>query len=102
MFNRLGLYISYDDLQRVDIVITQEIINLVGPNRVTVPKPINSSSVIHGAIGNSDHEENALSRIGGSHDTILVLFQKPGLKDTTEKISTKSVSICGCQLIKEV
>ena len=38
MFNRLALYISYDDLERVDIVITQKIINLAGPNRVTVPK----------------------------------------------------------------
>ena len=95
MFNRLALYISYDDLERVDIVITQEIINLAGPNRVTVPKTINSSSVIHGAMDNFDHEENALSRIGGNHGTILVLFQKPGMKDTTEKLSTKSVNICG-------
>ena len=46
-------------------------------------------------MNNFDHEENTLSRIGGSHDTILVLFQKPGMKDTTEKISTKSVNICG-------
>ena len=94
-FNRLGLCISYDDLERVDIAITQEIINLAGPNRVPVPKNINSSSIIHGAMDKSDHEENTLSGIGGSHDTILVLFQKPGMKDTTEKISTKSVNICG-------
>ena len=95
MFNRLGLCISYDDLERVDIAITQEIINLAGPNRVPVPKNINSSSIIHGAMDKFDHEENTLSGIGGSHDTILVLFQKPGMKDTTEKISTKSVNICG-------
>ena len=42
---------------------------------------------------NFDHEENTLSGIGGSHDTILVLSQKPGMKDTTERISTKSVNI---------
>ena len=95
VYNRLGLCISYDDLERVDIAITQEIINLAGPNRVPVPKNINSSSIIHGAMDKSDHEENTLSGIGGSHDTILVLFQKPGMKDTTEKISTKSVNICG-------
>ena len=95
MFNRLELCNSYDDLERVDIAITQEIINLAGPNRVPVPKNINSSSIIHGAMDKSDHEENTLSGIGGSHDTILVLFQKPGMKDTTEKISTKSVNICG-------
>ena len=51
---------------------------------------------------NFDHEENTLSGIGGSHDTILVLFQKPGMKDTTEKISTRSVNTLACQLIKEV
>ena len=44
---------------------------------------------------NFDHEENTLSGIGGRLDTILVLFQKPGMKDTTDKISTKSVNICG-------
>ena len=58
MFNRLGLCISYDELEQVDIAFTQEIINVAGPNRVPVPKYINSSSIIHGAIDNFDHEEN--------------------------------------------
>ena len=44
---------------------------------------------------NFAHEDNTLLGIGGSHGTILVLFQKPGIKDTTEKISTKSVNMCG-------
>ena len=94
MFNRLGLCISYDVLERVDIASTQEIINFAGPNKVPVPKNINSSSIIHGAMDNFDHEENKLSWIGGSHDTILVLIQKPGMNHTTEKISTKSVNLC--------
>ena len=102
MFNRLGLCIRYDDLEGVDIAFTQEIINFAGTNRVPVSKYINSSPIVHDAMDNFDHEENTLSRIGGSHDTILVLFQKPGMKDTTEKISTKLANICGCQLIKEV
>ena len=102
MFNRLGLCIRYDDLEGVDIAFTQEIINFAGTNRVPVSKYINSSPIVHDAMDNFDHEENALSGIGGSHDTILVLFQKPGMKDTTEKISTKLANICGCQLIKEV
>ena len=93
-FNRSELCISYDDLERAGIAITQEIINLAGPNRVPVPKNINSSSIIHGAMDNLDHEENTLSEIGGSHDIILVLFRKPGMKNTTEKICTKSVNIC--------
>ena len=63
MFNRLGLCISYDDLERVDIAITQEITNLAGPNRVSVPKNTNSSSIIHDAMDTFDHEENTLSVI---------------------------------------
>ena len=95
MFNRLGLCISYDNLERVNLVITQEIINLAGTNRVPVPKNINLSLIIHGAMDSFDHEENTLSGISGRLDTILVLFQKPGMKGTTDKISTKSVNICG-------
>ena len=67
MFNRLGLCISYDDLERVDIAITQEIICLTGPNRVQVPKNINLSSIIHGGMDNFDHEGNTLSEIGGKY-----------------------------------
>ena len=58
MFNRLGLSTKYDDLERVDVVITREIIYLTGPNRVKVPKSISLSSIIHGAMNNFDHEEN--------------------------------------------
>ena len=74
--------ISYDDLERVDIAITQEIIYFAGINKVPVPKYINSSPIM-------------LSGIGRSHDTILVLFQKPGMKHATGKISSNSVNICG-------
>ena len=100
MFNRLVLCISYDDLEQVDMAITILIYQL-GPNRVPVPKNINSSSITHGTMDNFDHDENILLGIGGSHDTILVLFQKPGMKDTTEKISTKSVNICGMSANKK-
>ena len=47
MFNRLGLRISLDNLDRVDLAITQEIINLAGPNRVPVPKNILIMKKIH-------------------------------------------------------
>ena len=50
---------------------------------------------------NFAREDNTLLGIGGSHGTILVLFQKPGIKDTTEKISTKSVNICGISANKK-
>ena len=40
IFNRLGLGISYDEVERIDISITQEIINLTGPNRVRYLKTL--------------------------------------------------------------
>ena len=89
----MGLGISYDEVERIDIGITQEIINLTGPNRVPVPKNINSSSIIHGAMDNFDHGENTLSVIGGSHNTILVLFQKPDMVEIQEEISKKPEDI---------
>ena len=58
-----------------------------------VPKNINSSSIIHGAMDNFDHEENTLSGIGGSHNTILVLFQKPDMVEIQEEISKKPEDI---------
>ena len=58
-----------------------------------VPKNINSSSIIHGAMDNFDHKGNVLSGIGGSHDTILVLFQKPDMVETEKEISKKPEDI---------
>ena len=52
IFNRLGLCISYDDLERVDMCQTQQLIDLASPCRVPVPENIDSSSIIHGAMDN--------------------------------------------------
>ena len=85
--------ISYDDLERVDMCQTQQLINLAGPCRVPVSENINCSSIIHGAMDNFDHEENTSSGIGGSHDTILVLFQKSDEIEINEEISRKPEDI---------
>ena len=71
---------------------TQQLIKLAGPSRVPVPENIDSSSKIHGAMDNFDHEENTSSGIGGSHDTIIVLFQKSDEIETNE-ISHKPAEI---------
>ena len=52
IFSRLGLSISYDDLERVDMCQTQQVINLADPCRVPVPENINCSSIIPGAMDN--------------------------------------------------
>ena len=49
-------------------------IEMKGDHRVPVPPSISSDTFVHGAMDNFDHEENTKSGIGGSHDTVLVLF----------------------------
>ena len=75
IMTKLGLCVSYDELQRIDFDHAKRIINATGSNRVPVPPSIDSSTVIHGAMDNFDHDEGTSSGIGGSHDTILMLFQ---------------------------
>ena len=53
----------------------KEIINLTRPNRVPVPKNINCSSIILGAMDSFNCEENTLPGIGGSQDTIWYCFK---------------------------
>ena len=55
--------------------LATKIINEAGENRVPIGPSIQPNSVIHGAMDNFDHDENTASGIGGSHDTILMLFQ---------------------------
>ena len=59
---------------KIDVGLAHHIIDPAGPNRVPVPSSFLSNHIIHGAMDNFDHEENT-SGIGGSHDTILMLFQ---------------------------
>lgn len=75
IFNKLGLSISYHDLLEIDIGLAQRIIDAAGPHRTPVSSDIESSVLIHGAMDNFDHDERTLSGKGGSHDTILMLFQ---------------------------
>ena len=50
--------------------------------------------LIQGAMDNFDHEENTKSGIGGSHDTILMLFQNTAneIIDKPKEISTKPLA----------
>ena len=69
--NRLGLCSSYHNLPW----IAKHVIALAGPHRVPVTPSILPGYLIHEAMNKFDHEEHTLSGIGGSHDTILMLFQ---------------------------
>ena len=49
----------------------------------------NTQTLIHGAMDNFDHTEVTLSGIGGSHDTILMLFQNQNKKENSPKALSK-------------
>ena len=91
IMNRLGLCSSYDEMERIDIGLATKIINEAGENRVPVGPSIQPNSVIHGAMDNFDHDENTASGIGGSHDTILMLFQNQ--QDTPNVPSDSTMTV---------
>ena len=52
---------------------------MAGSHRVPIPSQIVPHELVHVAIDNFDHKKH-VSGIGGSHDTIFILFQN--IKDT--------------------
>ena len=78
--NHLVLWTSYEEVERIDTVLVQHTIEMASSHHVPVPSSIVPQELVHGAIDNFDHKENASSGMGGSHDTILMLFQD--IKDT--------------------
>ena len=72
--NRLGLCIRFDELERTDTGLATRTIQLAGNKGAPVPKAIDNSAIILGAVDNYDTEEGTSSEIAGSHDTILMLF----------------------------
>ena len=75
IMNKLGLSMSHEEMERTDYGLTHKIIKQAGNGRVPVSTSICSSNIIHGAMGNFDHEEDTISGIKGSHDTVMVIFQ---------------------------
>ena len=73
--NKLGLSLSYEEMEQVNYALTHKIIKQAGNIRVPVSTSICSSNIIHGAMDNFDHKEDTNSSINGSHDTVMVIFQ---------------------------
>ena len=68
MANRLGLGVSYEEVERVDTSIIERTIDLVGEdNRVPAPPHIDDETIIHNAMDNFDDKV--------TDDSILMLFQ---------------------------
>ena len=91
ILNRLGLCSNYHDLARIDTGLAKHTIALAGLHRVPIPPSILPGSSIHGAMDNFDHEEHTLSGIGGSYDTILMLFKKNDNPSEDQEVAAFSI-----------
>ena len=71
----MGLCMSYDKLEKIDVSLAERIIATEGPHRTPVYSTIQENIIIHGAMNNFGHEKNTQSGKKRSHDTVLILFQ---------------------------
>ena len=61
--------------KKIDTGLAQRTINTAGVNRTPIPSTIKNNVPLQGAMDNFDHDENTPPGIGGSYDTILMVFQ---------------------------
>ena len=92
ILNKLGLCISYDELERIDCSLANGIMDSCVENKVPLPRTITSSSIIHGTMDNFDHNKNTLTGKGSSHDTILMVFQNSENAIEADNVLQKSVN----------
>lgn len=91
-FNRFGLCSSYDELLRLHNDIASFTVESAQES-VPFPSHFDESQFTIAAFDNFDHDEATLSGIGGSHDTVTVLFQEDsGRKQSKPKVSETSVT----------
>ena len=84
--NRLGISISYDELERIDFTLANRLLNRLGEHRVPISNSI-KKGLLHRAMDNFDHIEDTKSGKGSSHDTILMVFQNQN-ENNEEHVST--------------
>ena len=78
-FNHIGLSVSYHEVIRHHHNLAQYAVKQ-SPFQVPMPSHFKRDSFTMGAFDNFDHEEATLSGVGGSHDTVCVLFQEKPLE----------------------
>lgn len=74
--NHIGLCISYESLQRMNYSFAARAVSLSENNRVPLSPHFARDIPLSASMDNFDHEEDTKSGIGGTHDTVLVLFQE--------------------------
>ena len=87
--DRLGLCMSYHQLEGIDIGVDTRSTKSAGENMVPVPENIENSIVINGPMNNFHNKEGTQSGIRSSHDRILMLIQNAydSVKEHPLKIS---------------
>ena len=110
ILNRLGICMSYDEIERQNCSLSLRTIHMSGNENVPLPPSIVPGNLVQAAIDNFDHEEGTPSRIGGSHDTIMVVFQnnqhqeKNAMQKSDFNINytqKKLTCILPCQVLKK-
>lgn len=90
-FNRFGLCSSYDELMRHHNDMALYTVES-GHETVPFPSHFEKSMYTIAAFDNFDHDESTLSGMGGSHDTVTVLFQEAGsLTPTKPRLGETSI-----------
>ena len=80
-------------MERIDFGLAENVIRRTETGKVPIPPNIQQSMLVQGVMDNFDHEENTASDKGGSHDTILMLFQNTNDNIvTTKEISSKNTN----------
>ena len=73
--NHHGICTSYNTVRRIDADLAERIIEMAGNNRVPLPRVLETTSSLNGAMENFDRNESTLAGTASTQDTILVLFQ---------------------------
>lgn len=90
--NKSGISISYDKVQRHRTRLTLHTIEKC-KNTVLIPTHFDPTKFTKAAFDNFDHEECSNSGLGGTHDTVSVLFQnKSKVQKRNPKISDTNVN----------
>lgn len=109
MLNRLGLSICYDEILRIRTRMAQ-FTKIQSLNNVPLPNHFDINNYVTGAFDNFDHNENTISGLHSTHDTVAVLFQnvdenfnqkKPNISEVHFDQRTRSLTtLLKCQEIK--
>ena len=100
---------SYDETERQNCSLSLRTIHMSGNENVPLPCSIVPGNLVQAAIYNFDHEEGTPSRIGGSNDTIMVVFQnnqqhqeKTAMQKSDFNYTQKKLTcILLCQVLKK-